>query len=177
MSEVILAVLQKRETALALLRAAERLAVLANGGRLNVLAASPAAGHELRAAFDEWAAWPRTTPVNVSWHEVRADPVAEIEQRGSRADLIVIARPVEGDERARRHAFRAALLKSGRPVLVVPPQGASPDFGRRVAIAWRDDEHTAKAVLAALRYVAGAEQVFVLAGMREGRAVPSFRRC
>ena len=46
-------------------------------------------------------------------------------------------------------------------------------FGRRVAIAWRDDGRAAKAVLPALRCLARADRVFLLAGVREGRPRPA----
>jgi nucleotide-binding universal stress UspA family protein len=42
----------------------------------------------------------------------------------------------------------------------------------RVAIAWREDPHTAKAVLPALRYIATSDHVFLLAGLRKGTPTP-----
>jgi nucleotide-binding universal stress UspA family protein len=179
MSEVILAVLERTDTAPTLLRAAERLATLAYGAHVgahvNALAAAPAAASALRGAYDNWLAAPRAVAVPAHWHAVsEEDNNEEIEARGTRADLIVVARPAEDDDRIVRQVFRTALLKTGRPVLVVP-RGGPPtwDFGHRVAIAWRQDEHTAKAVLPALRYLGHAERVFVLAGTREGRAPPA----
>jgi nucleotide-binding universal stress UspA family protein len=174
MSEVILVILQRPDTAPGLLRAAECLAALAYGARVNVLAVNAAAADALRTDYDDWLAVPRATAVPAHWHAVAEGINDAIEERGSRADLVVIARPTGGDDSAGRHAFRTALLKTGRPVLVVPPgRLATPAFGHRVAIAWRQDEHTAKAVLPALRYLAHAERVFLLAGTREGRAAPA----
>lgn len=174
MSEVILVVLQRPDTALGLLRAAERLAALANGAHVNALAAAPTAVPALKGAYNDWLAAPRATAVHAHWHALFDDIAAAIAERGARADFIVIARPAEDDDRALRQVFRTALLKTGRPVLVVPPgELARPDFGRRVAIAWRQDEHTARTVLPALRDIAHAEHVFVLAGTREGRTAPS----
>jgi nucleotide-binding universal stress UspA family protein len=46
-------------------------------------------------------------------------------------------------------------------------------FGRRVAIAWRDDVRAAKAVLPALRCLGRAERVHVLAGVRQGAGQPA----
>jgi nucleotide-binding universal stress UspA family protein len=172
MSEVILVVLQHPDTAPTLLHAAERLVSLANSAHVNALAVT--ASSVLKGAYDDWLTAPRAAALPAHWHTVSEDVNDAIEERGARADLIVIARPVEDDDRPIRQAFRTALLKTGRPVLVVPPgKLAQPDFGRRVVIAWRQDEHTAKAVLPAVRYVAQAERVFVLAGTREGRATPA----
>ena len=173
MPEVILAILYRPKMPSGVLRAAERLATLTGGARINVLAAGPEPAG-LKAAYDDWLAKPRAAPVSSNWHSVTGDPCAAIEERGRRADLIVVARTLEGDDRTARLPFRTALLKTGRPVLVVPPDElAVPDFGRRVAVAWREDEHTAKVVVPALRYVASAERVFLLAGMREGRPAPA----
>lgn len=170
MPEVILVILQRPETAPLLLAAGERMAVLAGGAHLAVLAASATEYAALRAAYETWLARPASA--GTLWHAASAEPARVIAERGARADLIVAARPQPDDPPRVQAAFRAALLESARPVLVVPPRLAGADFGRRVAIAWREDAHTAKVVLPALRYAAAAEAVFVLAGMRPGRAVP-----
>ena len=85
----------------------------------------------------------------------------------------MIEQPARHDYGTSWHALRAALFATDRPVLVVPRSHPA-TFGRRVAIAWRDDERATKAVLSALRCLTHAESVFVLAGTR-GRAVT--RRC
>ena len=89
-----------------------------------------------------------------------------IEERGGRADFIIIAQPEDEDDRPARQSFHAALFETERPVLVVPRRPARA-FGRNVAIAWRDDRRTAKAVLAALRCMGQTEKVHVLAGLRD----------
>ena len=100
-----------------------------------------------------------------------ADVAAEVEARGSRADFLVLARPAAGDDRATREAFRAALLQEraagadGASRLARPMRSAV-----RVAVAWRDDPQTMKALIPALRLLGQAEQVHLLAGVRDGRA-------
>jgi nucleotide-binding universal stress UspA family protein len=174
MPEVILVLLERPETAPGLLRAAERLSLLADGAHIDALAVEGAAQSALEAAFADWSAAAPLPPGKARWHAVADDLRGGIEERGRRADLIVVARPAEDDGRAVRQAFRTALLRTGRPVLVVPPgQPPVPDFGHCVVIAWREDEHTVKSVVPALRYVARAEQVILLAGVREGRPVPA----
>src|SRR5690242_3387372 len=106
MSEVILVVLQSPETVPALLRAAERLPSLAHGARVNALAVNASAAAVLRTGYDDWLAAPRATPVPAHWHSVSEHIDDAIEQRGARADLVVIARPVEADDSVARHAFR-----------------------------------------------------------------------
>src|SRR5690349_9596902 len=80
MSEVILVVLQRSDTAPGLLRAAERFAALASGARVNALAVT--AFPALKAAYDNWLAMPRANPVSAHWHVAAADISDVIEERG-----------------------------------------------------------------------------------------------
>lgn len=197
MSDVILVVLERPEAAAHLLHAAECLAVLTGGARINALAICTPPGYalltaegtvsgdllealvaeekqriaKLEAAFDTWVAGAEEAPFTARWSSVDglADPVLGREGRGS--DLIVVARPASGDDEPTRRAFHAALFRTERPVLVVPPDPV-PVFGRRVAVAWRDDGRAPKAVLPALRFLGHAEQVHVLAGVRQGHGQP-----
>ena len=72
-----------------------------------------------------------------------------------------------------RIAALATIVVANRPGVDPARLAAAPDFGRRVAIAWRDDGRAAKAVLPAMRCLARAERVFLLAGVREGRPRPA----
>lgn len=86
---------------------------------------------------------------------------------GRLADLIVIARPLPGLDPAIHAALNAALFASGHPVLV-PGHGdagnaaAAGDF-RRVLIAWNASAEAARAVTAALPFLAAAAQVTIAA--------------
>jgi nucleotide-binding universal stress UspA family protein len=200
MSEVILAILQRPEAAAGVLRAAERLVALAEGGRVSALAIQVLLGlarvmgdgavpdemlermqaeerkrvASLKAIFDGWAAAPREAPVPALWSAVEANPDGPVAERGRRADFIVVARPAAGDDWTVQKAFETALFRTERPVLVVPPgMPEEAEFGRRVAIAWRDDGRAAKAVLPALRCLRQADRVFVPAGVREGKPRPA----
>ena len=192
MSAVTLAVLDHPAAADAVLVAARRLAELTDAGRITALLVRtpPEAGMaqgeeiltaqreaELRAAeaqradavrtvFDAWLPGAEQAGIAAEWIDI--DGIAEqiIEERGARADFLVIERPARNDYGTSWHALRAALFTTERPVLVVPAT-ATTDFGRRVAIAWRDDERATKAILAGLRCLTRAEAVFVLAGVRD----------
>jgi nucleotide-binding universal stress UspA family protein len=91
---------------------------------------------------------------------------------GRRADFIVLKRPTERRPEQERLALHAALFDTDRPVMVVPPEVPPAPFGRKIAIAWRDDGRTIKAVLSALRLVGQAQQVDVLAGTRDPMSAP-----
>ncbi len=161
MPEVILVVASRPDRQDGLLAAARCLASLSGDGRIRLLRLTPA---------DIGAAAPDVT---VDVLRQGADVAAEVEARGSRADFVVVAKPGADDDRSTRHAFNAALLRTDRPVLMVPPCGAPGAFGRRVAIAWRDDPQTLKALVPVLRLLSGAASVFLLAGVRSGSATPA----
>lgn len=91
---------------------------------------------------------------------------------GTPLDYIVLPRPASRDTAADRMQLQAALFDTDRPVLVVPP-GPALLFGKRVAIAWRDDKSAVRAVLAALRALSAAQQVHALAGTRAGTPPPA----
>nr|WP_294545580.1 universal stress protein [uncultured Rhodopila sp.] len=198
MTDVILAVLARRETAHAVLDAAACLGGLAGHAGIIALAVhaplsvGPLAAEALMAetgdvegartrerrrvaslkgTFDAWADGARQAGNTVQWVEAEGEASDIVEERGRRADTIVIARPLPDDDAATGHAFGAALFHTERPVLVVP-KSRSAGFGRRVAIAWRDDARTARAIIPALRLLGSAEQVFLLAGVRKGAAAP-----
>jgi nucleotide-binding universal stress UspA family protein len=196
MSGVILAVLDHPDAAAALLRAAQRLAELCGATRINALLVrtppetmisveevltaqretvlrdeEARRADAVRAEFDAWsAAIPRG--IDAQWSDVDGIPELLVEERGRRADYLVIEQPARSDYGMSWHVLRATLFATARPILLVPPR-CSAEFGRRIAIAWRDDARAVKAVLAALRCLAQAEKVFVLAGMRAGTAAPS----
>jgi nucleotide-binding universal stress UspA family protein len=196
MAGVILVVLDHPEAAKALLTAARQLAENNGATRINALAVrappetmvSPSeevltAGREamlhaaeadrvaeVRQVFDAWVA---DIPAAIRAEWIDIDGIAEllVEERGRRADYIVIEKPVPQDYGISWHGLRAALFATNRPVLFVPPQYAGA-FGRRLAIAWRNDERATKAVLTALRCFRQPERVFVLTGIRAGTATP-----
>ena len=198
MSDVILAVLGRPETASHVLKAAEQLCALAGQATLIALAidapqhldplvaealiAEAQIADELRereqtrlaalaSAFDAWAAAP-PPGISAQWRKVFGTADDIVEEAGRRADFIVIAQPTAQDDPQTRAGFRAALLRSWRPVLVVP-SGAPASFGRIVAVAWREDGRASKALIPALRLLSGAAEFHVLQGIRGGpQALP-----
>ncbi len=190
MAGVILVVLDHPAAAQALLDAARQLAEQCGAARINAMVVrappetliSPSeevlteqreeylrameAGRagKVREVFDAWAA---TVPSGVQVEWIDTDGIAEllVEERGRRADYIVVEQPSRSDYGTSWHALRAALFTSDRPVLLVPGGQARP-FGQRVAFAWRDDERATRAILSALRAFPKAANRFVLAGTR-----------
>lgn len=195
---VILTLLERPDTAPGLLAAAERLAELTGGTRIEALVVRMPPGATilpseevlttrqaarfreregqraaaLRAAFDRWSARARAEGVSAKWCDIEGLVDAAVKEWGCRADAIVLRRPTGRDHLLAQQEIHAALFGTDRPVLVVPP-GLPGTFGRRVAIAWRDDRHATRAVLSALRRRVPPERVFVLAGVREGSPRPT----
>ena len=83
-----------------------------------------------------------------------------VAQHGRIADLIVAARPHKSGGTA-MDVLEAALMNTGRPVLIAPPV-APASVGRIVTIAWKDTREAAGAVSAALPFIAQAERVIIL---------------
>ena len=197
MSGVILVVLDHPAAAGVLLAAARQLAELTGARRINALlvralpeasvapseeiltvqreaelrAAETTRANAVRSVFDKWLPGTEHAGVEAEWIDI--DGIAElvIEERGGRADFLVVEQPVRHDYGTSWHALRATLFTTDRPVLVVPA-GSSDKLGHRVAFAWRDDERTTRAALAGLRCLAPAAQVFVLAGVRDKATIP-----
>ena len=126
----------------------------------------------LKAVFDIWEAASRRLGIAAEWFDIEGRAETVVAEWGRRADTVVLTRPRHGDPEPERQAIRAALFETDRPVLVVPPERPAAPCGRRVAIAWREDSRTVKAVLAALRWIGRAERIDVLAGAREGAQRP-----
>ena len=76
------------------------------------------------------------------------------------ADLLIIGRPNE-DQRVPSDMLEAALINSGRPLLIPPsaPLSALPDT---VVIAWRSTSEAARAVTAAMPFLSLAKQIVIM---------------
>jgi nucleotide-binding universal stress UspA family protein len=133
----------------------------------------------LATAAQALAASPRPDDVPLAALTADEDIGAAVEARGSRADFLVVGQPQADDATPHRRAFRAALLATERPVLMVPAAapadgtGTAALFGERVGIAWRDDARAVKAVMPALRLLTAARAVHLLTGLRPGVPAPA----
>jgi nucleotide-binding universal stress UspA family protein len=168
MADVILVVLDRPEAAAGLLAAAGCLARLTGSARIKVLAADP----ELRPVAESCASEAVQAALSLDVVDAAGRLTKAVEQRGRRADIVVVSKPLPDDSKQARETFRTALFQTERPVLVVPPAWGSA-FGRRVAIAWRDDERAIKAVMPALRFLGHADAVHLMTGVRAGAAKPA----
>jgi len=196
MSNVILTLLTRTETAPGILSGAERLAVLLGGARIEAMVMrilpistimvteeilsnvdeqkirdrETGRAATLRRIFDAWATQYEETKAP-RWIDEEGVTETLVKAWGERADYIVVGRPDAHADPAEHDALHAALFSTERPVLMMPPQ-AHAEFGKTIAVAWREDKFTLHAVLAALRCLREVGQVHVLMGRREGQTPP-----
>ncbi|MCP3056097.1 universal stress protein [Aurantimonas marianensis] len=130
------------------------------------------AQHELvdmaRRAFDEFmsqAGVPAhsdgSTAPSAGWAGGRLATDMHIGSYGRLFDLIVMGRPNAAGEPSRVATVEAALFESGRPLLLVPPSGAT-RIGKTVVIAWNGSTETARTVALAMPILEKAHRVIVL---------------
>jgi hypothetical protein len=193
MPGVILVVLDHPEETCGLLTAASCLADLIGGAVINALIVRTLpqatitteeilteqretyirAQEQLRAAAitEAFRDWSRSAISVARISDVEAVAAEAVAERGPGADFVVIGQPVRRHYGTSAQAISSALFETDRPVLVVPPRYTK-DFGRSIAVAWRDDNRTIRAVLATMRCLGHVERLFVLAGQRDGAARP-----
>src|SRR5581483_9346004 len=82
----------------------------------------------LRTSFDAWAA--NVIGVTTEWIDIDGIVELVVEERGRRADCLVIEQPSRHDYGTCWQILSAALFSTDRPVLVVPA-GYRGEFGRR----------------------------------------------
>lgn len=106
----------------------------------------------------------KRTPLGASgtaiWQEKVGSPDRLMSIIGPVNDLTVLSRPSAKGGVARMFA-NAALLRSSRPVLFLPPrQSKAP--GKRIAIAWHQGAETGRLVTAAMPMLQAADQVTII---------------
>lgn len=104
---------------------------------------------------------PTAGTASAGWSELtgRRDEIVPGNARVS--DLTVLCRPDEQTPAELDAVLEATLFGAGRPLLIVPPQGA-PSIGQTVAVAWNGGTEAARAVAGALPFLEAAGAVHVL---------------
>jgi nucleotide-binding universal stress UspA family protein len=105
------------------------------------------------------------------WHELVGTPARMFAIAGPLADLVLVARPKPQSAGRARAFLLAALLHSGRPVLVLPQRPLA-TVGKKVLVAWNQSAEAALAVAAAIPLLERADQIVVAASGAENRTGP-----
>lgn len=113
---------------------------------------------------------PRAKPGAV-WMEKTGSPQKVISIMGPVADLLVVSRPSNKGGTLARLFLSASLLRSSRPVLVLPQNGKAA-IGKRICIAWNQSVEAARAVAAAMPLLAQADAVVIATCGPENRVGP-----
>jgi len=135
-------------------------------GRVKALFEDYCSRHDL-VIVENIGAAPKDRP-SASWSEAIGKQAAVVAIRGRLADLIAVAQPDPKLDLG-RNTLEAALLETGRLVLLCPPAAVA-SIGRHVAIGWDGQAEAARAVAAAMSVLDAADQITVLAAQTGGRA-------
>ena len=134
-------------------------------GRVKALFQDYCSRHDL-VVVDNISAAPKGRP-SASWSEATGKQAAVMAVRGRLADLVAVAQPDPKLDLG-RNTLEAALLETGRLVLLCPPAAVT-SIGRHVAIGWDGQAEAARAVAAAMPILGAADQITVLAAETGGR--------
>ncbi|MBR9971700.1 universal stress protein [Magnetospirillum sulfuroxidans] len=104
---------------------------------------------------------PPAATVTTDWVEVVGREEEVVAHRGRVHDLVVMGHAGAGSDDASGLSLNAALLDSGRPLLLAPASMPA-SLGKRVVIAWNGSAESGRAVAAALPILEQAEAVSVL---------------
>ncbi len=93
------------------------------------------------------------------WLRQTGDEAYWVREYGRAADLLVIGRPAD-DQGVSIDTIQAALVGTGRPVLIVP---AAPlvSLPETIVIAWKAAPEAARAVTAAMPFLSKAKQILI----------------
>ncbi|MCZ8542726.1 universal stress protein [Mesorhizobium qingshengii] len=97
-----------------------------------------------------------------SWREEIGDPTRLVAMHARAADLIVTGAPASGvaGDHHRVVDTGALVLSAGRPVLIAA-DGLAPLDPKKVVVAWKDSREARRAVIDALPFLTGAQDVLV----------------
>lgn len=97
-----------------------------------------------------------------SWRQEIGDPTRLLAMHARAADLIVTGAPASGVAGDHHRVVDAGtlVLSAGRPVLIAA-DGLAPLDPKKVVVAWKDSREARRAVIDALPFLTGAQDVLV----------------
>lgn len=100
--------------------------------------------------------------LRAEWSAAEEIPVAAVAKLSRGADLIVAGgSPYKGNDRYRWCNPAELILRSGRPVLLVPPSGGTL-AAEAVIVAWKDTREARRALADAMPFLQSAREVVVV---------------
>lgn len=133
---------------------------------------------EARRVFDELrarhgvplAASPPTDGLSAEWIDMVGREEEAVAWRGRLSDLVVMARPEPAGETPSLMTLNAALMESGKPLLLIPPKQVE-TIGSRIAIAWNGSAEAGRAVGCAIPLLKRASAVVILSITEDERTL------
>ena len=107
------------------------------------------------------------------WMQKTGSPQRVIGILGPMSDMLVVSRPAAKGGTVAQLFLSASLMKTSRPVLVLP-QTQKHTRGKRICVAWNRSIEATQALAAALPLLVEAEQVSIVTCGTEQRACPKF---
>lgn len=123
-----------------------------------------------RALFDEFCASENVTVTDtpapgteatIAWKEATGREDEVVALRGRLYDLIVLGRSIRDAPLPSPITLEAALLDTGRPIVVAPPE-APASTAEKIAICWEGSPEAARAIADAIPLMVGAKLVTIL---------------
>jgi nucleotide-binding universal stress UspA family protein len=111
----------------------------------------------------------------VEWRSSLDFPTEFVAREARAADLVIVGRDRKSYDPYRSTDPGALVLRTGRPVLVVPPSTRSL-VANRVVVAWKDTREARRAVQDALPFLLGAKEVLIVEVTETGSVEDSMLR-
>lgn len=109
--------------------------------------------------------------LSAAWRDEMGREEEVIADIGRLSDMVVMARPLPDRDVPSVMSLNAALMESGRPLMLAPPTLPA-GVGRSVAIFWNGSAEASRAVAASLPFLHRAERVAILSAREENAAAP-----
>ena len=109
---------------------------------------------------------------SASWEVIRGIASEIVAIRGGAYDMVIVGRPPPDRASVAELAAEAALFRTGRPVLIAPPE-APRSIGEAVVIGWNRSASAARAVTAALPFLSLARSVTIVSVTTGAKQGPS----
>jgi len=113
------------------------------------------------------ASAPPVEGVSAVWCDETGREEELVARRGRLCDLLVVGRPQPDSDMPSALTLNAALMESGRPLLVAPV-AAPAVIGESIAIAWNGSAEAGRAVGAAMPFLHRAKKITVLSAREQG---------
>ncbi len=120
------------------------------------------------------ADWSRHAGLAAPLEVVTGDEWRALRPHRTRATLVILASP-HTQPVGHRETLRAALLRAGHPVVMIPP-GWHGSFGRRLLVGWQDVPQLRRALAAFGPFLGQAEQVTVIAVQQDEAVLVEARK-